>query len=104
VEQYICNVKNIFLHVLDFVDFVYHTFVPVCTLKDRNSEAPISLFAENVNINLYDFNSINHPNLMGARRSCGQFHTCHLLRIICLNVPTWHDQIMHQGDGTLSKY
>jgi hypothetical protein len=21
---------------------------------------------------LYDFNSINHPNLMGARRSCGQ--------------------------------
>jgi hypothetical protein len=24
--------------------FVYHTFVPVCTLKDRNSEAPISLF------------------------------------------------------------
>jgi hypothetical protein len=23
------------------MDFVYHTFVPVCTLKDRNSEAPI---------------------------------------------------------------
>ncbi len=23
---------------------------------------------------LYDFNSINHPNLMGARCSCGQFH------------------------------
>jgi hypothetical protein len=22
---------------------------------------------------LYDFNSINHPNLMGARRSCGQY-------------------------------
>jgi hypothetical protein len=22
-------------------------------------------------IMLYDFNSINHPNLMGARRSCG---------------------------------
>ena len=22
---------------------------------------------------LYDFNSINHPNLMGARRSCGQW-------------------------------
>ena len=22
---------------------------------------------------LYDFNSMNHPNLMGARRSCGQF-------------------------------
>jgi len=33
-------------------DFVYHTFVPVCTLKDRNSEAPISLFVENVNINV----------------------------------------------------
>ena len=34
------------------LDFVYHTFVPVCTLKDRNSEAPISLFVENVNINV----------------------------------------------------
>jgi hypothetical protein len=22
---------------------------------------------------LYDLNSINHPNLMGARRSCGQY-------------------------------
>ena len=33
-------------------DFVYHTFVPVCTLKDRNSEAPISLFVENVNSNV----------------------------------------------------
>jgi hypothetical protein len=32
---------------------VYHTFVPVCTLKDRNSKAPISLFVEqNVNINV----------------------------------------------------
>jgi hypothetical protein len=31
------------------MDFVYHTFVPICTLKDRNSEAPISLFVENVN-------------------------------------------------------
>ncbi len=53
------------------MDFVYHTFVPVCTLKDRNSEAPISLFVELI-LMLYDFNSINHPNLMGARRSCGQ--------------------------------
>jgi hypothetical protein len=34
------------------MDFVYHTFVPIGTLKDRNSEAPISLFAENVNINV----------------------------------------------------
>jgi hypothetical protein len=25
---------------------------------------------------LYDFNSINHPNLMGARRSCGQSPYC----------------------------
>jgi hypothetical protein len=25
---------------------------------------------------LYDFNSINHPKLMGARRSCGQLSTC----------------------------
>jgi hypothetical protein len=33
------------------MDFVYHTFAPVCTLKDRNSEA-ISLFVENVNINV----------------------------------------------------
>ncbi len=42
-----------FLHVLTLgVDFVYHTFVPVCTFKDRNSEAPISLFVENVNINV----------------------------------------------------
>jgi hypothetical protein len=59
------------------MDFVYHTFVPVCTLKDRNCEAPISLSVENVNkinVVLYDFNSINHPNLMGARRSCGQFY------------------------------
>jgi hypothetical protein len=24
---------------------------------------------------LYDFNSVNHPNLMGARRSCGQFYS-----------------------------
>ncbi len=23
-------------------------------------------------LRLYDLNSINHPNLMGARRSCGQ--------------------------------
>jgi len=30
------------------MDFVYHTFV----LKDRNSEAPISLFVENVKINV----------------------------------------------------
>ncbi len=34
------------------MDFVYHTFVPVCTLEDRNSEAPISLFVQNVNINV----------------------------------------------------
>ena len=70
MEQYIRNV-NIFLST--GMDFVYHTFVPVCTLKDRNSEALISLFVENVNIlMLYDFNSMNHPNLMWARHSCGQ--------------------------------
>jgi hypothetical protein len=36
--------------------------------------------------------------------ACSVFHTCHLLRIKCLNVLTWHDQIMHQGDGTLTKW
>jgi len=34
------------------MDFLYQTFVPVCTLKDRNSLAPNSLFVENVNINV----------------------------------------------------
>ncbi len=54
MEQYIHNVI-FFFHVLKGntgMDFVYHTFVPVCTLKDRNSEAPISLFVENVKINV----------------------------------------------------
>ncbi len=44
------------------MDFVYHTFVPVCTLKDRNSEAPISLFVENVNIGAF-LRTQRHKNI-----------------------------------------
>jgi hypothetical protein len=75
VEQNICNV-NILLTCADMRarvhghEFLYHTFVPVRTLKDRNGKAPISLFIQTLTLMLY--NLINHPNLMGAHRSCGQ--------------------------------
>ncbi len=57
VEQNICNV-NIFAYMCwhegqsTGMDFLYHTFVPVCTLKDRNGEAPIGLFVQNFKINV----------------------------------------------------
>jgi hypothetical protein len=34
------------------MDFLYHTFIPVRTLEDRNGEAPIGLFVQNFNINV----------------------------------------------------
>jgi hypothetical protein len=49
------------------MDFLYHTFVPVCTLESRNGKARLYK-----TLTLMLYNLINHPNLMGARRSCGQ--------------------------------
>jgi hypothetical protein len=38
-----------------------------------SSEAHIGLFVQNLTLMLYDL--INHPNLMGAHCSCGQYQT-----------------------------
>jgi hypothetical protein len=40
-----------------------------------SSKAHIGLFVQNFNINVVLYDLINHPNLMGARCSCGQSQT-----------------------------
>ena len=54
------------------LDFLYHTFVLVRTLEDSGMAKPLlACLYKTLTLMLYTL--INHPNLMGARRSCGQF-------------------------------
>ena len=53
---------------------------------------------------LYDFNSINHPNLMRAHRSCGQFYGHFFLWLTFLSDPQTagpHTSNPNQVGGTL---
>jgi hypothetical protein len=75
VEQNICNV-NIFLTCADmraspgawiFCTIPLYLFVP---LKIGTAKPLSACLYKTLTLMLY--NLINHPNLMGARRSCGQ--------------------------------
>jgi hypothetical protein len=82
------------------MDFVYHTFVPVGPSRIGTVKPLSACLYKMLILMLYNFNSINRPNLMGARRSCGQLKVLlpHIDKTRYLHVQHMWDQYDREDD------